>query len=132
MILWTIFRTVGLRALSWLLGAWLDPVGRIVIIAIALAAGGVGLRAHWIAQGRDAERAANMEQMRQAEAAADTERQQLEREHAAAVERDTRELQAKVDDEKRVRDENNHDGAVVLWRADDGWLRTKSARKSSR
>ena len=73
-----------------------------------------------------------MELMRQAEAAADTERQQLEREHAAAVERDTRELQAKVDDEKRVRDENNHDGAVVLWRADDGWLRTKSARKGRR
>ena len=67
-----------------------------------------------------------------AEAAADDERAALELEQAAAADRDARELAAREGEEKRVRDANRTDGDSVVWGADDGWLRSKSAGKGRR
>lgn len=127
MIVWGIVRTVGLRGLAGLLGWWLNPLGRAALLAGLALAGWVGLRAYWIHEGREAERAVFAEKLRQAEAAADSERAALERENAEAAARDAAELAAQKQREKEVRDANASGGGDVLWRADDPWLRSKSA-----
>lgn len=131
-MIWGILRTFGLQGLSWLLGAWLSPLGRAAIIAVIALGGWVALKAYWISEGRERERAAAVEAMRQAESAADVERMTLEAENAEAAERDARELAAAETEEKRLRDENRNGSDSVVWRADDGWLRSKSAGKGRR
>lgn len=131
-MIWGLVRTFGLQGLSWLLGAWLSPLGRAAIIVVLALGGWVALKSYWISEGRERERAAAIEAMRQAESAADVERMTLEAENAEAAERDARELAAAEVQEKRVRDANRVDGDSVVWGADDGWLRSKSTGKGRR
>jgi hypothetical protein len=131
-MIWGLVRTFGLQGLSWLLGAWLSPLGRAAIIAVLALGGWVALKTYWISEGRERERAAAVEAMRQAESAADVERMALEAENAEAADRDARELAAAEMEEKRVRDANRTGGDSLVWRADDGWLRSKSAGKGRR
>jgi len=132
MIIWGILRTFGLQGLSWLLGAWLNPFGRAAIIAALALGSWVALKSYWIAEGRQRERAEAVEAMRQAETAADSERVALEMENTAAIERDARDLAAKEDEERKIRDANRTGGDGVVWGADDGWLRSKSTGKGGR
>jgi uncharacterized protein HemX len=125
-------RVVGLQAWAWGLWAWGSSIGKGAIIAVIA----VGLFLGWSAWerhiGRDQERAANAELARQADSAAENERQALEQENAAAAAHDAQELTAIDTQEGKVRDENHENGDSVLWRADDGWLRSKSAGKGRR
>lgn len=134
-----IARTIGLRGLAGLLGWWLHPLGRAAILAAAALAAWVGVRAYWISEGRDRERAEAVARTRQAEAAADAERLQIEGEMIAAAARDAAELAAIEARERELRDasaavveQGGRAAPDVLWRADDSWLRGKAGAGTRR
>ena len=121
-----ILKTLGLRAMSWGLGAVLSPVVQIGL-ALAVAVGG-----YWLWEERIENRGAEKERAvyeRAAQRAKDT----AISDHAIASRwledqsmRDMNELAAAEAEEERVRNENQGDD--VLWRADDGWLHSKTGR----
>lgn len=131
MITWGIARVVALQAWASVLWAWGTSVGRIATIAVMAIGGFVGWSAWERHVGRDQERAANAALTRQAEAAAQSEHDEIRAERDAAASRDEKELAALAVESKGVRDAAT-DGDVVFWRADDVWLRSKLAAAGRR
>lgn len=137
MIVWGIARMLALRGAAKLLGAWLDPLGRLVILAALGFAVVIGARAYWIGQGRQAERAENAAVVREAEVVADGERNALMAALGEAQRRDAAELARIEAEERAVREEaarrtaeaaakaGAKPPAEVMWSADDHWLKAK-------
>jgi hypothetical protein len=123
-ILLGMLRVIGLRGLSWLFGAWLNPMLRTAIGGVAVLGIVAAIYAFW-PSGNAVERAV-LDALRQRETITQANTDEEMRDNAW-LEEQQRWMQAEREAAA------NAPGAAadrVIWRADDPWLRNKRSPKA--